>query len=193
VLILRDVLAWRAAEVAELLDTSVASVNSALQRARTQLEQMALDEDDIIDSLDAGHRALLDQYVRAFENADIVALLGLLRAEVRLEMPPQPMWFSGRANVGRFVKQHIFSDPGVMRLLPTMANGGQPTMATYWREADGTFQPEALQVLSLRDHQIVGITAFRDTSLFGSFGLPAQLPAGTPLSTSPWSSWPAFA
>ena len=189
VLILRDVLAWRAAEVAELLDTSVASVNSALQRARVQLEQMAHDEDDIIDSLDAGHRALLDQYVRAFENADIVALLGLLRDEVRLEMPPQSTWFTGRADVGRFIERQIFSDPGVMRLLPTTANGGQPTMATYWRGADGTFQPEALQVLGLREHRVVSITAFRDTSLFRSFGLPTQLPADTPLSTSPWSSW----
>ena len=185
-LILRDVLAWRAAEVAELLDTTVAAANSALQRARAQLEQMALDEDDIIDSLDAGHRALLDQYVRAFENADIVALLGLLRDEVRFEMPPELTWFTGRAHVGRFIKDRIFATPGVMRLVPTTANGGQPALATYWRQEDGTFHADAMQVLTLRDHMVVGITAFRDPTLFPTFGLPMQLPANTPRASASW-------
>ncbi|MBM9508597.1 sigma-70 family RNA polymerase sigma factor [Streptomyces sp. KK5PA1] len=181
VLILRDVLAWRASEVAELLDTSVAAVNSALQRARAQLAQTAPEEDDITDSpLDANHRVLLDQYVKAFENADIDGLLRLLHDEVRLEMPPERNWFFGPANVGRFVRNRIFTAPGVLRLTHTTANGGQPTLATYWREPDGSYHADALQVLTLRDHKVLAIHAFRDTSLFRTFGLPMRLPATMP-------------
>jgi RNA polymerase sigma-70 factor (ECF subfamily) len=103
VLILRDVLAWRAAEVADLLGATTAAVNSALQRARTQLAQVAPAEGEVAEPASADHRALLDQYVAAFENADIAALLRLLRDDVELEMPPRPTWFAGRDAVGRFL------------------------------------------------------------------------------------------
>jgi RNA polymerase sigma-70 factor, ECF subfamily len=179
VLLLRDVLAWRAAEVAALLGTSTAAVNSALQRARAQLQQLAPAEDDMADSartLDAGHRALLDGYAKAFEDADIDALLGLLHDDVTLQMPPEPTWFAGRALVGRFLADRVLPGPGVLRLLPTTANGGQPALATYWRE-DGRYRAHAVQVLTMRGRQVAGIVAFRDPSLFPAFRLPDVLPA----------------
>jgi len=186
VLILRDVLAWHAAEVADLLDTTTAAVNSALQRARAQLEQASPTEDDtVVEPLDAGHRALLDQYVQAFENADIDALLRLLRKDVTLEMPPEPMWFAGREAVGRFVAERIFEHPGVLRMLPTTANGGQPALAAYWRGDGGRYRAHALQVLTLRGGGVARIVAFRDPSLFAAFGLPEVLPEVLRTPTAP--------
>ena len=186
VLILRDVLAWRAAEVADLLDTTAAAVNSALQRARTQLEKAAPAEDDATEPLDARHRALLDQYVRAFETADIEALLRVLRSDVVLEMPPEPVWFTGRDTVARFVARRIFEAPGTLRLLPTTANSGQPAMATYWRDSSGVFHAHAIQVLALRAGGVARITAFRDASLFPAFGLPPALGPAEPPVPSWW-------
>lgn len=149
---------------------------------------MALDEEDVTaDALDADHRTLLDQYVKAFENADMDTLLRLLRDEVRLEMPPQPAWFSGRDHVTRFFARQVLTTPGVMRLLPTTANGGRPAMATYWRQSDGSFHADALQVLTLRGYQVASISAFRDPSLFPLFGLPVRLPADAPRAPS-WSA-----
>ncbi|MEW2548175.1 sigma-70 family RNA polymerase sigma factor [Streptomyces sp. NPDC047002] len=176
VLILRDVLAWRAAEVAELLDTSTAAVNSALQRARAQLQEVSATEDEVSgDRLDEQGRRLLDGYAKAFETADVDALLKLLHSDATLQMPPEPLWFTGRENIGAFFAQHVFPRSGPQRVLRTSANGGQPTMATYWRGADGMYHPHALQVLTLGGRGIVGIVAFRDASLFQSFGMPARL------------------
>jgi RNA polymerase sigma-70 factor (ECF subfamily) len=174
VLILRDVLAWRAAEVAELLDTSTVAVNSMLQRARAQLELVAPDEDAPTDPLDPKQRALLERYVQAFEKSDIEALLKLLRADVTLEMPPETTWFSGREAVGRFIAARIFTGLGVTHLLPITANT-QPAVATYQRRADGIFHAHAVQVLTVRQGGIAGITAFRDPSLFHAFGLSSTL------------------
>jgi RNA polymerase sigma-70 factor (ECF subfamily) len=185
VLILRDVLAWRAAEVADILDTTAAAVNSALQRARAQLEQAAPAEDDVTDSLDARGRALVDAYAKAFENADVDTLIRLLREDVRLEMPPEPVWFAGRSAAVRFLAERVFPLSGGLRLLGLTANDGQPALATYWREADGRFHAHALQVLTLREHRVARIIAFRDTSLFPVFGLPATLSPDTP----PAPSW----
>ena len=100
VLILRDVLMWRAAEVAELLGVSTVAVNSVLQRARAGLQHAAPVPDDIREPDDADQRALLDQYVAAFENADVTALMRLLRADAVCEMPPMPTWFAGREQMG---------------------------------------------------------------------------------------------
>ncbi|MFG1810558.1 sigma-70 family RNA polymerase sigma factor [Streptomyces sp. NPDC049040] len=180
VLILRDVLAWRAAEVAELLDTTPAAVNSALQRARVQLEHAAATEDGVQDSLDAHGRALVDRFARAFEDADVAALARLLRDDVRLEMPPDPVWFAGRSVVLGFLADRVFPIAGDQRLLGTTANDGQPALATYWREADGRFRPHALQVLTLRGHRVSRIIAFRDTTYFAAFGLPTELDQDTP-------------
>ncbi|WP_327286969.1 sigma-70 family RNA polymerase sigma factor [Streptomyces sp. NBC_01198] len=185
VLILRDVLAWRAAEVAALLDTSAAAVNSALQRARAQLQQTAATEDGVTDSLDERGRALVDRFAKAFEDADVDALARLLREDVRLEMPPDPLWFAGRTLVLRFLADRVFPIVAEQRLLAVTVNDGQPALATYWREADGRFHPHVLQVLTLRGHRVAGILAFRDTTFFPAAGLPASLDPGTP----PAPSW----
>ena len=136
VLILRDVVQFSAAEVAELLETTPAAVNSALQRARTHLAEAAPTEDDVADPDDAALRSLLDRYCAAFENGDIAALTELLRADVKLEMPPHPVWFDGRDAVTRFLAARAFSAPGDVAMVPTTANA-QPAVADYRRGADG--------------------------------------------------------
>jgi RNA polymerase sigma-70 factor (ECF subfamily) len=179
VLILRDVLAWRAAEVAALLDTSTAAVNSALQRARERLEQAAPREDDVHDVLDARGRALVDRFARAFQDADVAALARLLRDDVRLEMPPEPVWFADRAVVLRFLGERVFPHITEQRSLALTVNDGQPALATYLRAADGRYHPHAVDVLTLRQGAVARILVFRDTALFPALGLPATLPAGT--------------
>jgi RNA polymerase sigma-70 factor (ECF subfamily) len=175
VLILRDVLAWRAAEVADLLGTSATAVNSALRRARAQLDAVAPTENDAVQPLDRAHQELLDRYVRAFENADVEALLHLLRADVTLEMPPESTWFAGRHAVGRFIATRIFPFAGPLRLLATVAND-QPAVAAYRRDrGDGSFHPYVLQVLTLGTDQIARIVVFRQPMPFPAFGLPVRL------------------
>lgn len=176
VLILRDVLGWRAAEAAELLGVSVAAVNSLLQRARAALREAAPAQDAVREPAEAGVRALLDRYAAAFEDADVEALMGLLRADAVLEMPPVPTWFSGRERIGRFLATHVLTRPGDLRMVATSANG-QPALAGYHREADGAYRAYVLQVLTCGEGGVARITAFRDLRLFAVFGLPAVLPA----------------
>jgi RNA polymerase sigma-70 factor, ECF subfamily len=173
VLILRDVLAWRAAEVADLLDTSTTAVNSALRRARAQLELVAPEEDDAVGPLDPTQQLLLERYAKAFETADIEALLKLLRDDVTLEMPPEPAWFAGRDAVGQFITDRIWVNIGTLRCTLTTANA-QPAVATY-RLRDGGFRLYAIQVLTLEADQVTAIVAFREPSLFPAFGLPPTL------------------
>jgi RNA polymerase sigma-70 factor, ECF subfamily len=172
VLILRDVLAWRAAEVAQLLDTSTTAVNSALRRARAQLELVAPEEDDAVGPLDPAQQVLLERYATAFETADIDALLKLLRDDVTLEMPPEPIWFAGRDAVGQFITNRIWANIRPLRCTLTTANG-QPALATYRRaDTDGPFRLYAIQVLTLTAEQVTAIVAYRDPALFPAFGLP---------------------
>jgi RNA polymerase sigma-70 factor (ECF subfamily) len=182
VLILRDVVAWRAAEVADLLDTTPAAVNSALQRARAHLERIAPVEEALAEPDEPGHRALLDQYMLAFENADIDALLRLLRDDVALEMPPNATWFAGRSTVGRFIATKVFAGPGMARMVRTEANG-QSAVATYFAH-DGIHRAHAVQVLTLTRTGISRIISFNDPDLFAPFGLPVSLaPARVPTSS----------
>ncbi|MEV1169809.1 sigma-70 family RNA polymerase sigma factor [Nonomuraea sp. NPDC049784] len=174
VLILRDVLALRAAEVAELLGISVPAVKSILQRARAQLGQVAPSEDDTTEASGAHQRELLDRYVAAFENADITALMGLLTEDAVLEMPPTPTWFAGRESVGRFFGSRVLTVPGAFRMVATSANG-QPAAAMYGRGPDGVHHAHAVMVLSASDAGITQIVAFRDPGLFELFGLPQTL------------------
>jgi RNA polymerase sigma-70 factor (ECF subfamily) len=176
VLILRDVLAWRAVEVAELLDTTTAAVNSVLQRARAQLAQVAPAEDEVVEPTEPGHRALLDRYVAAFEEADITALTKLLRDDAVLEMPPFLTWFAGREAVGRFFAYQVLGSPGSWRMVPTNANG-QPAVAAYLRGRDGVYHAHAIQVLTLTATGIARIDTFLDASLFATFGLYTTLGA----------------
>jgi RNA polymerase sigma-70 factor (ECF subfamily) len=175
VLILREVLRWRAREVAELLDTSVASVNSALQRARATLSETDLD-DETPATMDAEHQALLARYVDAFERYDMDSLTALLKHDVRWNMPPYDLWLQTHEDVVAWCL-----GPGIgcrgSRLIPTMANGS-PAFGQYKPSPDGGLDPWSVQVLELRDGEISGITFFLDTArFFPLFGLPAHLDA----------------
>jgi RNA polymerase sigma-70 factor (ECF subfamily) len=176
VLILRDVLGWRAAEVAELLDSTTAAVNSVLQRARAQLDRVAPAEDEMHEPADPDDRALLDRYATAFENADIGALMRLLREDAVLEMPPLPTWFAGREQVGRFLGSTVLGEPGSFRLVATAANG-QPALAGYLREQDGVHRAHGIMVLTVTGSRVARIVSFNDPGLFPAFGLPQALPA----------------
>ncbi|KAB2359526.1 RNA polymerase subunit sigma-70, partial [Actinomadura montaniterrae] len=179
VLILRDVLGWRAAEVAETLGTSTVAVKSMLQRAREQIERLAPEEDGVAEPDDPGVRALLDQYAAAFENADAAALADLLTRDATLEMPPFEAWFAGRGHVARFAAAHIFGAPGDLRLVPASANG-RPASAAYLRGPDGAYRAHCLQVLTVTGGGISGVVAFLDPALFPRFGLPPELSSGRP-------------
>jgi RNA polymerase sigma-70 factor (ECF subfamily) len=161
VLILRDVLAWPAAEVADLLDVSVAAVNSLLQRARTQLASVSPAEDSTAEPSTAAQRATLDQFAAAFANADTALLTRLLAEDVTLEMPPHRTWFAGRHAVETFLGRVIHS--GSWRFLPTRANNSP---------AFGTFRnghAHGITVLELDRSAIVRIVAFHDPALFKTF------------------------
>jgi RNA polymerase sigma-70 factor (ECF subfamily) len=173
VLLLRDVLGWRAAEVAGLLGTSTAAVNSMLQRARAQLGDAAPARDQIREPADRRDRDLVGRYAAAFADADVAGLMRLLTADAVFEMPPEPMWLSGRAAVGTFLGGRVLAEPGRFRLVPAPANG-QPGLATYLRGPDGAFHAEALQVLTTAGGRVARITAFRDPGLFAVFGLPVR-------------------
>jgi RNA polymerase sigma-70 factor (ECF subfamily) len=176
VLILRDVLRWKAAEVAEALDTSVAAVNSALQRAHAQLAERAPSESTTTDDLDEEQRGMLDRYVQAFWDKDIDALVTMLAADAVWEMPPWTSWYRGAGNIGRLVATQCPGDAHDMPMLATVANG-QPAFGLYMRQPDGHFEPFHLQVLTLRGTEVTHVGAFFDTRLFATFGLPASLPA----------------
>ncbi|HEX3788102.1 MAG TPA: sigma-70 family RNA polymerase sigma factor [Pseudonocardiaceae bacterium] len=179
VLLLRDVLAWPAAEVATLLDTTAAGVNSALQRARAQLAQVAPVEDEVNDDPAATHREVLDRYVDAFQRADLTALAALLRADVELEMPPALDWFAGHdAVLGFFAAFFARRGEGGRHLLPTAANG-QPALAMYVGDRHGPERAHSVQVFSITDGRITRITAFLANGLFPMFGLPEILPVGS--------------
>ena len=176
VLILRDVLGWRAAEVAGLLGTSAPAVNSALQRAREHLELTAPAEDDVREPTSPADRELVGRYAAAFENADMAALVALLREDAVLEMPPLPGWFRGRDAVAAFLGTHVLGRPGEFRMIPTAANG-QPAFAAYARDHHG-YHAHGICVLTLAGPEVSRIVSFNDPGLFPGFGFPARLPAG---------------
>ncbi|MER5931588.1 sigma-70 family RNA polymerase sigma factor [Streptomyces sp. NPDC002054] len=176
VLILREVLAWKANEVAELLDTTVASVNSALQRARATMAAHPPRDSRPADPLDADQVALLERYLAAFEAYDITSLTALLHEDAVLSMPPFDLWLQGPADIAAW---HLNQGIGCKgsRLIPTTANG-LPAFGQYRPAEDGAgHTPWALQVLEISaDGRIVGLNAFLDTARwFPLFGLPERL------------------
>jgi RNA polymerase sigma-70 factor, ECF subfamily len=173
VLILRDVLEWPAAQVADLLGSTTTAVNSMLRRARAQLAQVLPGEDEVAEPAEPDLRALLDRFAAAFENADVGALAELLREDVALEMPPMPAWFAGRAAVTRFFESQVFTTPGLFRMVPTMANG-QPAFAAYRRGRDGAYEAHAVQVLTVTAAGIARLVIFLDPALFAAFRLPQR-------------------
>ena len=172
VLVLRDVLRWQASEVADLLDTSVASVNSALQRARATLAAVDTDATTTA-AVDAEQRELLARYVSAFERYDITSLVSLLREDVRFSMPPYELWLQGPVEVSRWLLGTGAGCRG-SRLVETSANGG-PAFGTYRPAGPGVHEPFALQVIEVSDGRISGWTNFLYPELFPAFGLPVRL------------------
>jgi RNA polymerase sigma-70 factor, ECF subfamily len=177
VLVLRDVLKWKAAEVAELLETTTTAVNSILQRARAQLAEASPSEDQVVEPTAADQRALLERYVKAFETYDISAIVDLFAKDAVWEMPPFTGWYQGPERIGRLIATQCPAEgPGDMRLVPVEANG-QPALAMYMRDADGVHQPFALHVITLTSAGVAHVAAFFDLRLFETFGLPPTLPA----------------
>lgn len=172
VLLLREVLCWQASEVAELLGTTVASVNSALQRARATLAQT--DALAPPAPLDDAERALLARYVRAFEAYDIPSLVQLLHDDASISMPPLALWLRGVEDVSAWYTGTGIGCAG-SRLVPTRANG-MPAFGQYRRDPAGGHVPWSVQVLEVRDGRVAHIHHFLDPALFARFGLPARLP-----------------
>ncbi len=176
VLLLRDVLGWHADEVAEGLGLTVAAANSALQRARETLGAGeaggARKEKAMAETADEGIRALLARYMRAWEEADHTALVGLFHEEVTAAMPPMPTWYQGRESVGLLFGRVLAS--GRFRMQPTSANG-QPAVAAYQRDEAGVYRPFGIQLVELTGGRIRGLMSFLDPTLFKSFGLPERL------------------
>jgi RNA polymerase sigma-70 factor (ECF subfamily) len=179
VLILHDVLRWRAAEIADLLDTTAAAINGMLRRARARLEQAAPDADQMHEPAESGDRALLDRYATAFENADITTIMQLLREDAVFEMPPEPTWFAGRELIGRFLQARVLAEPSRFRMIPTAANG-QPALAAYLRGHRDVYRAHSICVLSIAASRITRVTSFNDPSLFEAFGLPQTIAAASP-------------
>jgi RNA polymerase sigma-70 factor (ECF subfamily) len=173
VLILCEVLKWHATEVAELLETSVASVNSALQRARATLSASELSP--VAGELDESDRALLARYVEAFERYDIETLTSLIREDATQSMPPFDLWLAGRDDIFTW-----WFGPGITcqgsRVIPTRSANGSPAFGQYKPRPEGGYEPWALQVLELSKGKIAELTFFLDTeTLFPLFGLPLEL------------------
>ncbi|HEY3713385.1 MAG TPA: RNA polymerase subunit sigma-70 [Jatrophihabitantaceae bacterium] len=169
VLILRDVLAFRATEVAEILGTTTAAVKSTLQRARARLDDVAPAADQVTEPGGAEARALLERYIAAFESSDAEALKRLLRTDATLELPPSPDWFTGDDAAAHAVAG--LGSPGEWRMVPTAANG-QPAAAAYRRDADGVHEAYGIVVLTLAGSGIARLTVFADPDLVAGFGLP---------------------
>jgi RNA polymerase sigma-70 factor (ECF subfamily) len=173
VLILREVLCWQAAEVAELLETSVASVNSALQRARATLGASDLDDEQRAEPLSEADSALLGRYVEAFESYDIPSLVALLHEDASISMPPLALWLKGIDDLRGWYLGYGIGCKG-SRLIPTIANGC-PAFGQYRVSPDGGHEPWSLQVVEISDGKIAHVHHFLDTTLFARFGLPARL------------------
>jgi RNA polymerase sigma-70 factor (ECF subfamily) len=176
VLILCEVLRWKAAEVAELLETSVASVNSALQRARATLEQSHVSATDPVPALDEPDRELLARYVEAFERYDMEALTALIHEDATQSMPPYDLWLNGRDDILSW-----WVGPGAAcrgsRVIPTVSANGSPAFGQYKPSETGEgYEPWALQVLEISGGRVVELTFFLGTeTIFPLFGLPARL------------------
>lgn len=176
VLILRDVLEFRAREVATLLDLTVPAVNSALHRARMTLARSRGARRDHAAggaAMTEAQRRLLNRYVQAWESGDVEGLIALLREDATFAMPPSPSWYVGRPAIRTFVASRVFegAEPRRWRLLPTRANGG-PAFGLYRLEASGAYEPFGIQALTIEKDKLADVTTFIVPSLFAHFGLP---------------------
>ncbi len=183
VLLLRDVLGWSAAETAGLLDMSVVSANSALQRARATLTKRFPDgEPTWLPTPEEEQRQLLERYVQAWEGADVKGLIRLLRDDAIFSMPPWPLWYRGSASITAFLQwlwrpmvAHQPCSMNAYRLIPTSANG-QPAFVVYRRgPQESEWLPHGLQVLTIRDGAVAAMTTFREDRWVTEFGFPEKL------------------
>jgi RNA polymerase sigma-70 factor (TIGR02960 family) len=172
--VLKDVLGFRSAETAELLDTSEASVNSALQRARDKLDRRDRQRDAPPPG-SAAERDLVGRFAEAFESGDVGSVVALLSEDARLTMPPESMEYVGAREIERFFSTvPAGGELDRFKLVATRANG-QPAFGCYLRTHEGPLRAYGLMVLTLSGDRVVAITGFPDTSVFGSFGLPRTL------------------
>lgn len=174
VLLLRDVLDYPAAEAADVLGTSVASVNSSLQRARARLRAAQVPQEQLAEPSDAEQRSWVDRYMAAFVRADIPGLLRLVTEDVLMEMPPMLNWFTGRENYASFMGWVFAVNGGDWRLLPVRANG-QPGFAAYQRGDGGVLELHTLQVFTVGGGGISRVSVFQDAGVFAAFALAQQL------------------
>src|SRR5262249_10086287 len=174
--ILREVLRWKAEEVAQLLDTTVVSVNSALQRARATIDAAGINPGEPLEPLDADQQAMLARYVEAFETYDMESLTALLHEDARQSMPPFEMWLQGRDDVLHFWFTQGSGCRG-SKLIPVVANG-LPAFGQYKPSGpNGELEPWALQVLNITNGRVGEFTFFLDTErIFPLFGLPLAFP-----------------
>ncbi len=176
VLVLREVLAFTAAEVAEQLETTVAAVNSALQRARAALAGVG-DAGAVTEPDDPEVRAVVQRYVQAFEAADVPALVRLLTDDAVLEMPPVPLWYRGSRDYGRFMER-VFTMRGTGWCVRELTGNGQPALAAYAPDPGGGHRLHTLQVFTVADGRIAHNVVFADPRVFDAFELPREIPAG---------------
>jgi RNA polymerase sigma-70 factor, ECF subfamily len=175
-LILRDVLGFSASEAADILGTTVVSVNSSLQRARTRMKEAEVRPEPLSEPSAAEQRAWIDRYMKAFERADVEGLKRLLTEDVLMEMPPMINWFTGPGNYGLFMGW-VFEAAGQDWLLKEVtANGGQPGFAAYCR-VGGRYELHTLQIFTVTAEGISRNSVFQDSEVFASFGLAAALDA----------------
>jgi RNA polymerase sigma-70 factor, ECF subfamily len=174
-LILRDVLSFSASEAAEILGTTVVSVNSSLQRARRRLKEAGVRQEGLSEPPAAEQRAWVDRYMKAFELADIESLKRLLTEDVLMEMPPMLNWFTGPGNYGLFM-EWVFGAAGTDWHLEAVAANGQHGFAAYQRSGNG-YHLHTLQIFTVTAKGISRNSVFQDSDVFASFGLAADLDA----------------
>jgi RNA polymerase sigma-70 factor (ECF subfamily) len=173
-LILRDVLSFSAAEAAGILGTTVASVNSSLQRARAYVKETGVRPESLNEPSEAEQRAWVDRYMKAFEHADVEGLKRLLTEDVIMEMPPMLNWFAGPGNYGLFM-EWVFEQAGTDWYLRAVAANGQSGFAAY-RRVSGGYELHTLQIFTVTDGGISRNSVFQDPEVFASFGLATGLP-----------------
>jgi RNA polymerase sigma-70 factor (ECF subfamily) len=173
-LLLREVLAWSAKEVAETLGTSTAAVKSMLQRARARLDEVAPTADQVEEPNEPERKALLEQYISAFENSDPKTLERLLREDATIELIGSKTWYQGRATCLPYLTRHALFTKGDWKMVPTSANG-QAAAAAYFRDENGVYHGYGIAVLTLAKDGLAGITVFGDPGLLDHFGLERKL------------------
>jgi RNA polymerase sigma-70 factor (ECF subfamily) len=174
VFLLREVLAYPAVDVAQILQMTIPAVKSALQRARATLHEAAADADELAEPTSRVARELLDRYITAFQTADVAALTELLREDARLEVVPASGWLSGIRACIPHLARHVLTSPGLYRMHPAMANG-QPAAVAFCRQSvEHHFEPFGVVVLDVDGRQLSGITVFASPELVRRFGFPAS-------------------